>query len=473
MKKLLYLLTFFFPIALAAQTGYKIEFKVEGLRDTTVYLGYYQGEQTYVTDTARVDSKGYCFFDGKKALPEGAYFFAIGTALQFQMVIGKDQQFLLSTKRADYIGTMSVTGDPDNTQFFANLRFNSERYKEAEPHIKLLRDSTATEQQKEEARLKYQEIFAKVRVFQDQVIDQHPDLVSSRWLKANKEIDVPKPPMLANGKMDSTFQYRYYRAHYFDFFDVGDAALTRLPQGIYGKKVKDYFDRLIVPHPDSVYKEFNRLASRAKATDETYKWFVWTCFTHFQNHPIMGLDEVALRIFDDYIRTGKMDFWLDKKMKQTVVDHMTKVRLSMIGMTAPNLIMQDINLKPRALYDLKNKFTIVFFFRPTCGHCREETPLLVDFYNKNKSKFDLEIFAVNTDTSLKEMKKFMEEMKTPWVTVSGARSYVGRWDKLYYAETTPTIYILDEKKKIIGKRLGIDQFEDFLTRQAKLNKTGP
>jgi len=38
--------------------GYKIDFKIKGLKDTTTYLGYYYGESTYIKDTARVSATG-------------------------------------------------------------------------------------------------------------------------------------------------------------------------------------------------------------------------------------------------------------------------------------------------------------------------------------------------------------------------------------------------------------------------------
>ena len=41
----------------------------------------------------------------------------------------------------------------------------------------------------------------------------------------------------------------------------------------------------------------------------------------------------------------------------------------------------------------------------TCGHCKKETPKLVDFYNKYKDTFNLQVFAVCTDSSFNEMKK--------------------------------------------------------------------
>jgi hypothetical protein len=41
-----------------AQQGYSIKFRIDGWKDTTVYLGHYYGESTYLKDTAKVNAKG-------------------------------------------------------------------------------------------------------------------------------------------------------------------------------------------------------------------------------------------------------------------------------------------------------------------------------------------------------------------------------------------------------------------------------
>jgi len=140
----------------------------------------------------------------------------------------------------------------------------------------------------------------------------------------------------------------------------------------------------------------------------------------------------------------------------------------MLGRKGSNLIMQDANFQPKSMYDIKAKYTILFIFRPDCGHCREETPKLVEFYTKNKAKYNLEVYAVATDTSMKMMREFIKEFKTPWITVNGPRSYIKEhFSKLYYADTTPSTYILDDKKIIIAKKIPIKQIDDFLTRHEK------
>ena len=181
----------------------------------------------------------------------------------------------------------------------------------------------------------------------------------------------------------------------------------------------------------------------------------------------MGLDEVYVRLIDKYFVSGDMDFWISESLKKSVKEYADKLRVSLIGNTGANLIMQDQNFQKRSLYDIKKKYTILYIFDPDCGHCREESPKLVDFYMKNKVKFNLEVFSVSADTSMQKMRDYIKEMKMTWITVNGPRSYVGQYAKLYYAETTPSLYVLDEKKKIIAKGLPVTQLEDFLTNHER------
>jgi peroxiredoxin len=452
-----------FSISATAQEGYKIDFKVKGLKDTTAYLGYYYGESTYITDTATVNSQGEFSFFSKKPLGQGVYLLVVNKTKLVDIVVSQDQFFSLETNTEDFVKHMKVTGDQDNKLFFDNMMHNMERGKEADPYVKIIQDSLLAEENKKEAREKFNAVGKKVMAYQEDIIKKYPTSLTARILKANKSIEIPEPPILANGKKDSTFQYRYYKAHYWDNFDVADDALIRMPKPFYMEKLKDYITKMVVPQPDSIMKEINKLATVARKNQETYKYLIWMYVVHFQNPEIMGLDAVYVQLFDKYFASKEMDFWINDKTKKNLKDHADQLRLSLIGMNAPNLAMQDQNKIRRDLHAIKNKYTILFIFDPDCGHCREETPKLVNFYNAHKKKFDLEVFAVSADTSMQKMKDYIKEMKMPWITVNGPRSYTGSYQKLYDASQTPSLYIIDSKKKIIAKKPPIEKLEDFLT----------
>lgn len=448
--------------------AYRIEMHLAGLKDTTAYLGYYYGESTYLNDTAKVDSRGHLVFDGPKELAQGVYFLVLNKTRVFEFLVSSNQRFLLEASTEDFVKTMKVTGDTDNRLFFESMVFNGERNQEAEPMVKVLRDSLASENAKKTARAEMEKVNKKVEAYQASIVAAHPQSLTARIMTATRPMVIPDPPKKANGSIDSTFQYRYYRSHFWDGFNLADDALIRLPRPVYQEKIKEYFSRVVPPMPDSVIAEIDRLASIARANQETYKYFIWMCVIEFQNPKIMGLDAVYVHLIRKYFESGQMDFWINATLRKNLKERADQIALSLIGQTAPNLIMLDKDMQPRDMHKIKNRYTILYIFDPDCGHCRQETPKLVKFYNENKLKFDFEVYAVSADTSMQKMKDFIKEMKMPWITVNGPRTYVGNYQKLYDADQTPTMYIIDQRKKIIAKKPPIEELKNFFTNQERI-----
>src|SRR5688500_4498095 len=128
-----------------------------------------------------------------------------------------------------------------------------------------------------------------------------------------------------------------------------------------------------------------------------------------------GLDEVYVNLFDQYFASGEMDFWATANVKSTFKKQADIFRKSLVGQTGANLIMLDANLKPRSLYDIRNRYTVLYFFDPECPSCKKETPKLRDFYNRKK--FDVVVFAVSHDSSMMLMRKYIKDLDLRWITV--------------------------------------------------------
>ena len=134
MKKFLFLFTLVIPFCTIAQTkpGYSIDFKINGLKDTTAYLGYYFADQAYIRDTANVNSKGEFSFNGKRALPEGPYFLVLNKSRLIDIMVGPNQHFGIELDTAALrkpVGNIRFKNDIDNTLYYENLAHNAERSK--------------------------------------------------------------------------------------------------------------------------------------------------------------------------------------------------------------------------------------------------------------------------------------------------------------------------------------------------------
>ncbi|MDH5475182.1 MAG: DUF5106 domain-containing protein [Cyclobacteriaceae bacterium] len=445
-------------------SAYSLDFQISGWADTTVYLGYYYGESTYIKDTASVNSNGSFTFDGDTQLPKGVYFLVMNTTKIFELLVGDDQHFSITTDDQNYIKNIIVEGDTNNQLFFKNIHFIGEKNQRAQEFVTVLKDSMATEQQKNEAKKNLTIIGNEVKTYHNDIIASNSTSTVATILKSQRKIEIPEA--IAD---DQNKRFSYFRSHFWDDFDLGNEMLLRIPEGLYRKKIDNYMDNLNMQIPDSLIIAIDKIVNQAKNNQETYKYTVWNLCLKYQTPKIMGLDEVFVYLYDQFFETGEMDYWANESLKKNLKERADQLRKSMVGKTAANMILLNDKLQRVSLYDIKNKYTIIYFYDPDCGHCKKETPKLNDFYKT--TKFDVEVFAVSADTSMVKMQNYIKENHLEWISANGPRTVTPHYQSMYDANTTPSIYILDEKKKIIAKKFpDSSKIEAFLDNYEKYNK---
>ncbi|MEJ1242404.1 thioredoxin-like domain-containing protein [Chryseolinea sp. T2] len=447
----------------AAQDGYTLNFKVTGWHDTTVYLGHHFGESIYIKDTAVVGKQGDFRFDGVTLKDHGVYFVAMAkdgkASKQFDFLITDDQQFSMTTSATDVLQSMKVTGSDENVLFYKNMKYQTSARERAAPLESILQDATPSMQQKEAAKAEYTRIRDEVLLYQDQLIAANPNSLTANIIRAYRPINVPAAPKASDGRIDSTFQFRWYKKHFFDNFELSEPGLVCLPDPLYKQKIDEYLDKLTAQDPDSLFLAATKIINAAEKNQQAYRYAAWVCLLKYQQPSIMGLDEIYVRVFDTYYASGKMNFWITAGSLKALKDQADRLRKSLIGNIGPDLVMQDASLKPQALYSIDNKYTILFIFDPDCGHCREETPKLVSFYNKKK--WDVGIYAVSADSSMQKMRNYVKEMSMRWTTVNGHHTYTKYYQELYDALMLPSIFVLDKDKRIIAKQISADRLDEF------------
>jgi len=445
---------------LCGAQGYRIEVSLVGSENKALYLGYYLHGRTYVKDTAQLVRESTYSFEGEESLDRGMYFLAKETTLLFDFVIGEDQFFTMETDEEDYVTTMKIVGDEDNELYFENLLFNLRRRKEAAPFLALLQDSVSNEE-KENARLIMEGINRKVAAHQDSIVRERPKSVLSILLKSGKQVSIPDEIIKDTSESAQRRKLYYYRSHYWDYFDLGDPLLLRLPRPFYKEKVDDYLDNLTSQDPDSLKMAVDLLIALSESQEETYQTLVWHLTTKYQSSKVMGLDEVFVHLVDRYFLSGEMDFWANEQLVNNLKEKADQYRNSLIGMVAPNLILQNLEEQPSALHDLTNKYSVIYFYDPDCGHCKKETPVLKAFYDT--TPYDVGVFTVSADSSMTKIKGYIDELGLrDWTNTNGTRTYGVNYQEVYDAYTTPTIYLLNEDKEIIAKKITAAQLNEVI-----------
>jgi thiol-disulfide isomerase/thioredoxin len=180
----------------------------------------------------------------------------------------------------------------------------------------------------------------------------------------------------------------------------------------------------------------------------------------------MGIDRVFVHVVDTYYITHQAT-WERPSVVENLIKKANRLSPILIGEISPNMVMIDTNNQPISMYSIKSNFLILFFWDPDCGHCEQEIPKLKDFYDKQKDSLGIKIFAVCSDTSIIKWKSAIRKRKMDWINVDGPRTLTGDYHEQFDVSTTPVIYILNNRKEIIAKRLVTEQFLLFFKNYIK------
>ncbi|MBK9359460.1 MAG: DUF5106 domain-containing protein [Bacteroidales bacterium] len=466
-RNLLMILTIllFSASLVSAQKAYKINIQIEGLKDSLILLAHYSGDKQLVADTAFRSKENNYTFTGSVSLPEGMYFIAGSNKNKlFDFIVSGKQEFTITGKKEKLPASLGIKNSNENQIFFDYVRFLSEKQKQ---QLKLVELKKKFADGSDSAKVADNQILLlneEVKRYIDGILNSNKGSFVALFLKSMQDPEIPKAPVLNNGRTDSTFTFRYYKAHFWDNIDLSDDRLVRSP--FLHTKVDQYLTKLTSPAPDSLIIAIDDLFRRAGNNEATFKYLMWYLTIKYESSEIMGYDAIFVHLVDTYYKDPKMH-WMNPTVKENLIKRANTLRPILIGKDAPDMILLDTTRMPVSLHKVPAEYTIIYFWDPDCSHCKKETPLLVDFYNLNKLHFNLEVYAVCMDTSWVDMKKYIHQNKTNWINVNGFYSMTPDFRDLYDVHSTPVMYLLDRNKKIIAKRVLTERMAEILSIKTK------
>ncbi|GAB3739190.1 thioredoxin-like domain-containing protein [Spirosoma lituiforme] len=440
--------------------GFKITGRIKGLKDTTCVLAHYFGSTQYITkDTARVDGEGNMVFEGKKTLPEGLFIVVTPKNRYIEFLMTADQQFSFETDTADVIKNMKITGSKENEIFYGYQQQLGKLSEEAQAltmQKKQRSDAASTSL----ANKQLIDLQKQANEYRAKFLQDNPGTFAVKLLKATAEPDVPPAPKAANGRPDSIWVFNYFKQHFWDDYDFADERFVRTP--IMQRKIERYIKELTVQVPDSLIKEADFLVNKAIAgkNKEIKYYTIYYITSQYEQPKVMGTDGLFVHMFEKYYKTGVMTV-SDSSTLKSIGERVATMKPNLIGKAFVPPVISDTLRRPIAFQSVKADYTVVFFYSPTCGHCRESAPKLKKFVDDYKGK-GVEVVAIAIDQSPEEWKKFIREFKLG--NAINGYDYTLRTDyrKQYDVWTTPTVYVLEKDKKIIARKLPVEQIEDFV-----------
>ena len=464
-------------------------------RNDTVILGHYFAKgDLLVSDDTVVLKNGKGVLRGEKKLPKGVYFI-FNDKKKFDIIIGDNQQFSIIADTSDFIHRMKFASSPENDVFYEFQRYKVDLDKQVRQLNEQIRNATA-DADRNAARTKLQTLYREHIDYIENLADAHKDLYVSKFLRTlvPSNAHLPEPPRDDQGRItDSTYVYRWYRAHFFDNLNIYDPDMLRTP--LYEEKVLEYINRVIPQQTDTVCAEADKILTKVHSNDEIFRCILVSIFNYFAGSKTLRQGDLipenvklylAEKWYIPYAAWSSSEF--TERLKKEVKDN----QANRMGFPAPPIepliVLSPEHFKAAALdtaikfdiyagkviqdfrKELKSKHTILFFWDVTCGHCKQAIQELQNVWDENKAD-GWQLIAVQVLTSKEGKGKWIdfvnEHNMFGWINAWSPYAYSADnyYKETYNLETVPKMFLLDENSIIVLKNIVPEQLKEIIPKK--------
>jgi thiol-disulfide isomerase/thioredoxin len=461
-------------IVYGGKSQYQVTVHTPNYKSGLAYLTYYYGKNLNVQDSALVNIKGTAIFKNKGKLLPGIYSIVFpGKNKLIDFLVDKEQNIIIKADTTDLLNKTIVSGSKENILFQQYQKYIAVKGKQLQSAQQSYNNSkTKSDSLLHEAG--YKKLNRELNQYRENIIRQYPQSMLATLFKSMKEpgFAIERPVT----RDDSIANYNYYKKHYWDGINFMDNRVIRTP--FFLPRVEKYFRDILIQSSDSIIKEADYLLLLSRTNSEMYKFLLNWLTDEYIYPKYMGQDAVFVNLFEKYHSKG-ISNWLNEKQITTISNRAYMLMSNLIGEKAAELDMVDSTGKPMPLYGINSDYTIISFWDPTCGHCREEIPRLDSFYQAKWKKQGVKIYGVLSENEKPKWIEFIKEHNLKdWVHVYQTEetkkaitdSQRPGYKQLYDITQTPTLYLLDKEKRIIAKKLTLQQMDDMLQTKLK-NKT--
>lgn len=252
----------------------------------------------------------------------------------------------------------------------------------------------------------------------------------------------------------------FVREHYWDGVNFKDNILLNTPY--LSGKMTQYISLFNVKDHKNVVLAINDVLQKASVNSEMY---------HVVEEALLNLylmknsgffsEELGIQILKNEQNQSFTPDW----RREVISSRISFIEKNKLGTTASDLPLIDQNGKKRSLLNNKSKYTILYFFDPDCSRCMQVSPIVKDWLS-NAAHKNISFQAIYIDNNEKEWRKYIKENTFPqnWLNLWGSTDFV-KIRTQYWIDSIPSIYLLDENKKIILKDVSYKQLIDYFSKE--------
>ncbi|WPO78477.1 thioredoxin-like domain-containing protein [Flavobacterium sp. KACC 22761] len=248
----------------------------------------------------------------------------------------------------------------------------------------------------------------------------------------------------------------FIKLHYWEGVDFKSNVLTNTPY--LGGKTTNYISSFNLKDKKNILLAIEDLLQKASVNPDMYRVIEEALLNLYliKSSPFFN-EEIGVYILKNEQKTSFTPDW----RKELINAKISFIEKNKQGSIAAELPLQDPKGIKKSILKSKAKYTILYFFNPECSHCMEVTPILKEWLEKKAPK-ELQLFAIYIENDEKVWHEFVSKntFQNNWLNVWGNKEFVQIRTE-YWIDNIPSIYLLDESKKVILKDVNYKQLIDY------------
>lgn len=433
--------------------GQQLKIEIANAADKKASLYSLSGEKVSIIDSIFTKTAGQFEYNLKnKNLKTGFYRIAFSNNRQI-VFIYSGSNVILKTDSKNILDSLTVISSDDNKLYYSFIKLNK-AYKTKSELLHLL----LVKYPKDDSF--YKTAQAKTNELQDEYLDfvngisqKDPESFIAKYIYSAQ-----LPVVNFNLPVDK--QLAFLKEHALDKVDFKNVSLIN--SDLFTNKTIEYLTYYSNPQlpKELLEKEFTKavdyIISKAKVKPQVYKHVVEYLIDGFKK---FGFDKILDYIVQNFVI--KDELCLDEKTENSIQRRLEQNKKLPVGAVVSNIILPDAGGKEINLSNIKSGKILVLFYASWCTHCQDLVPKLAALYKSQKAK-KFEVLAVSLDNKKEDWLKFIKDNNLNWLNVSDLKGWDSKAAADYYIYATPTMFLLDKNKKILGKPLSIDELKKII-----------
>ena len=269
---------------------------------------------------------------------------------------------------------------------------------------------------------------------------------------------LPEVPVMLNTPAQRA---AYVAKHYWDHFDFADTVYIHLPD-ITEQAIVNFMD-LMNHVPQDVETIAIQTLFKQAAPHSRMLWHFWETMSnywHDPNSPIKNEEK-----FIAMCRSVEALPQVEETLRQRASYARTLAEKNRIGTKAIDFVYTLVSGRQGKLYDLKAKYTLLFFYNPDCHTCTDIKQAMKNslLLQNMVGSGEMKVLTVYPDEDLNLWREKLPEMANEWIN-GYDKGQVLTLEQRYDLSSIPSFYLLDKDKRVVLKDADWRQILQFFEK---------